>query len=41
MSDKLDLTEAEWRERLTPEQSQALREGGLILLRGLRLAGVP
>ena len=28
MSDKLDLTEAEWRERLTTEQFQVLREGG-------------
>lgn len=28
MSDKLELTDAEWRERLTPEQYQILRQKG-------------
>jgi peptide-methionine (R)-S-oxide reductase len=28
MSDKLQLTEAEWREKLTPEQYRILREAG-------------
>lgn len=28
MADKLDLSDAEWRERLTPEQYRVLREGG-------------
>ena len=28
MTDKLNLTEAEWRERLTPEQYQILRQAG-------------
>ncbi len=28
MTDKVDLSEAEWREKLTPEQYAILREGG-------------
>ena len=28
MTDKLDLSDAEWRERLSPEQYQVLRQGG-------------
>jgi len=28
MTDKLNLTDAEWRERLTPEQYQILRQAG-------------
>ncbi|MBB3859741.1 peptide-methionine (R)-S-oxide reductase [Novosphingobium hassiacum] len=28
MSDKLNLSDAEWRERLSPEQYQVLRQGG-------------
>ena len=28
MADKLNLTDAEWRERLTPEQYQILRQAG-------------
>lgn len=28
MTDKMNLTDAEWRERLSPEQYQTLRQGG-------------
>ena len=28
MTDKMNLTDAEWRERLSPEQYQILRQGG-------------
>jgi len=28
MTDKVELTDAEWREKLTPEQYQVLRQGG-------------